>query len=60
MGSGKRRTLKKSLTILRVDIVRAKTLAYEANLLADEMKKCTEFKVTSNACPNFSHNFGHK
>ncbi len=48
---------KKSLTKLREDIVRAKELAYEANLIADEMEKCTEFKVTlqipaANLSPN--------
>jgi kinesin family protein 13 len=48
---------KKSLTKLREDILRANTLAYEANLLADEMEKCTEFKVTlqipaANLSPN--------
>jgi kinesin family protein 13 len=37
---------KKSLTMLRVDIVGTKTLAYEVNHLADQMEKCTEFKVT--------------
>ncbi|XP_054157934.1 kinesin-like protein KIF13B [Oppia nitens] len=48
---------KKSLNHLREDIVRANTLAYEANLIADEMQKCTEYKVTlqipaTNLSPN--------
>ncbi|CAG2178093.1 unnamed protein product, partial [Oppiella nova] len=48
---------KKSMSRLREDIVRANTLSYEANLIADEMQKCTEFKVTlqipvANLSPN--------
>ena len=48
---------KKSLTQLRVDIHQARVLAKEANIIADEMEKCTEFKVTlqipaANLSPN--------
>lgn len=49
--------LKISLAKLREDIAKANTLAHEANLIAEEMRKNTEFKVTlqipsTNLSPN--------